>query len=242
MLDLPIHTDVGNQRIVLLHGFTQCGLVWSDVADEISRLGYSVSAPDLPGHGPNPAYDGVSLQESARLVTETCGPGIYVGYSLGARVLLHALADVQAGILVGPRWAHDQPAIRRDEDDQKAKLIETDLHQFLSDWTNLPFNKRVPPRRQYLDLRRQNRAEGLAASLRFCGLGTQTIETIPDTPVLVVNGEFDMDAAIDDAAYLHSLSARAQRSVVAGVGHAVPFELEPAQFAQLVHDYASTLI
>lgn len=58
--------DFGNADapvILFLHGFPESSLLWTEVALEISKLGYRAIAPDLPGFGQSEAFDEVSTWE-----------------------------------------------------------------------------------------------------------------------------------------------------------------------------------
>src|SRR5829696_4554315 len=75
-------------RIVFLHGFTQTGNSWCDIAERVAALGYEVAVVDLPGHGDSTKVR-ADLRRTADLIASTTGVGTYVGYSLGGRLALH---------------------------------------------------------------------------------------------------------------------------------------------------------
>src|SRR5690606_16111951 len=86
---MPLHTerDGTGPRIVLVHGFTQTGRCWSPV-DEDLAADHEVVRVDAPGHGGSSEVR-AGLPDGARLIGDAGGLATYVGYSMGARFLLH---------------------------------------------------------------------------------------------------------------------------------------------------------
>lgn len=93
---LAVHTSgSGTKRAALLHGISGDGAIFADLTAILTdRLGYTVSAVDLRGHGDSPRADSYSLAEFADDVVETLPAGldVVIGHSLGGRVLLDAVA------------------------------------------------------------------------------------------------------------------------------------------------------
>lgn len=96
--------------VVMLHGITSSAMTWWHVAPELARLGYRVTAPDMPGHGDSAGADrNYGLSETARIVDafmsglELRSP-IVIGHSWGGGVaLVHATASasqVEPGSIV----------------------------------------------------------------------------------------------------------------------------------------------
>lgn len=90
--------------VVLLHGLFDSHRGWRDLPQRLARMGHAVLAPDLPGHGDNPAsacsLDDAAAQLAATLSTTAPGAGLaLVGHSFGA-----ALA-VRLAQRMGPRIA-----------------------------------------------------------------------------------------------------------------------------------------
>lgn len=231
-------------RLVLLHGFTQTGSMWAPMVAHLRpRAATEVITPDLPGHGVH--GDVVAdLDEAARLMGSIGGRAVYVGYSLGGRVLLHlALARpdlVERLVLVGATAGIDddaERAARRTADERLADRIEAiGVQAFLAEWLAQPIFATLPPDRAAVVDRTTNTAAGLASSLRHAGTGTQTPRWHElgrlTMPTLVVAGALDekftalgrrMAAAMPDATF----------ATVAGAGHSVPLE-QPAALAAVV--------
>lgn len=199
---LAARTTGTGPRVVFLHGFTQTGTSWCDIAERVAALGYEVAVVDLPGHGESRAIR-ADLRRTADLLASTTGRATYVGYSLGGRVALHlaimyphvvhrlAVLGATPGIL-----DDDERSARRSADEAlAARIVEVGVEQFLFEWTAQPlFEGLVLADAERAD-RLRNTAEGLSASLRLCGTGTQVplwerlVEL--NMPVLAMAGDGD---------------------------------------------------
>ncbi len=92
----------GQPTFVLIHGFAGDASTWSLLSAALARAGQSVIAPDLPGHGTNPAAAASPDDLVAgvlRDLANRAGPLHLIGHSLGAWVA------VQAALALGPRVA-----------------------------------------------------------------------------------------------------------------------------------------
>ncbi len=190
------------RRVVLLHGFTQTHVSWAPLAADLAT-DHEVVTVDLPGHGGSGGVR-AGLWETADLVAASGGRATYVGYSMGARVLLHlALAHPEVAshlVLIGGTAgiADDAArASRRATDEELAQDLERDgVDTFLGRWLALPLFAGFAADRDDLAARRANTAEGLAASLRLAGTGSQDPplwERLGEitAPTLVLAGERD---------------------------------------------------
>ncbi|MGH1490349.1 MAG: alpha/beta fold hydrolase [Acidimicrobiales bacterium] len=187
--------------LVLAHGFTQNVNCWGRFAQLLAERS-PVRAVDMAGHGQS-GHDDADLAASGELLAAAGGSGIYVGYSMGGRVALHtALAHpelVQGLVLIGATAGLDDPADRakrRAADDALAtRLVDDGLPQFLDRWLANPLFAGLDDESAARTQRLSNRAEGLAASLRACGTGTQ--QPLWDRlgqlamPVLIIVGDQD---------------------------------------------------
>jgi len=116
----------GGDRLVLVHGFTQTGRSWRSVAAALAA-GHDVVTVDLPGHGGSGAVH-ADLPRGGRLLGEAGGEATYIGYSLGARVVLHlALArpsQVTRMVLLGGTAGIDDPGERAERRASDERLDE----------------------------------------------------------------------------------------------------------------------
>ncbi len=206
---MTLHTETGGTgpRVVVAHGFTQNARCWGRFGRRLAT-GHEVVAVDLPGHGATPAaHDDADLVEAGRLLVEAGGPGVYVGYSMGGRVALHAALHAAPGdrspmrglVLIGVTAGMDEAddrADRRRADEALARRLEVDgLPSFLDRWLANPLFAGLDPADAARAERLTNRVEGLAASLRSCGTGTQSplwdrLASV-EVPVVVIAGDRD---------------------------------------------------
>jgi 2-succinyl-6-hydroxy-2,4-cyclohexadiene-1-carboxylate synthase len=233
----------GTPRLVLVHGFTQTGRSWDAIAADLVT-DHEVVVVDAPGHGGSAAVD-AGLTEGARAIAAAAGPGIYVGYSMGARYALRAALacpDVVSGaVLLGANPGIEDPGERADRaasDEALAARIERDgVDAFLEGWLAQPLFALLPHTAADVDDRRRNTAAGLASSLRRAGTGAE-----PDIwrevgrlelPVLVLAGGEDAKFAAIGRRLAAAIGANARFEVVPGAGHAAHLE-QPAAFLRIV--------
>lgn len=97
----------GAGTAVLLHGLFDSAAGWRDLPQRLARLGLSVHAPDLPGHGasPEPARS-VEAMVDQLVPGLPAGPLALVGHSLGAFLALRLArrlgARVTRLVLIAP--------------------------------------------------------------------------------------------------------------------------------------------
>lgn len=247
---LANETTGAGRRLVLAHGFTQNRRCWGPFGDQLAA-GHELVLVDMPGHGnTDPNHDSADLPTSAELLVESGGEATYVGYSMGGRVALHAAlqhpAAVQGLVLIGATAGIDDAPDRRDRrlaDDALAdELIEIGLDAFLDRWLAGPLFASLTDAAACRDARRSNRVDGLAASLRRCGTGTQEplwdrLSTIT-APVLVLAGANDAKFTELGGRLVDALP-NAQLQTIVG-NHAVQLEA-PTSTASAVRSFVSTL-
>ena len=257
----PSLADRVAPALVALHGFTQTGASWRDLS---TRLGRNVTAPDLPGHGREGDERPSDLWEAAEHIcanivqnghpdSDNAGPvtvdhpAIWIGYSLGGRVLLHvALAhpELVAGmILVSTTAGIDDPAeraYRRTTDNALADRIERiGVDAFLTEWLEQPLFAGLTVTDVERRERTSNSAAGLAASLRSCGTGTQTPLWARlgelDVPTLIVTGTDDHKFTALGKRLAEGLPSATHRPMAA-TGHSCAAQ-RPQEFAVLVGQF-----
>ncbi|HEY7628467.1 MAG TPA: alpha/beta fold hydrolase [Ilumatobacteraceae bacterium] len=217
-------------RLVFVHGFTQTSTSWRPLAAALANDGYEAVVVDAPGHGDSAAVH-VDLPHAAGLLTEMCGPAVYIGYSMGGRLCLHAAlsdpARVAALALVSasPGIADDaERAMRRDADMNLAgHLREVGVDTFLDEWLAQPLFAGLPVDAAQRADRLRNSSEGLASSLRLAGAGAQAslwshLSSLA-MPVLAIAGAADAKyAAI--AQQIATAVPRGRSELIDGAGHA----------------------
>lgn len=200
--DLTAWRTGAGPRLVFVHGFTQTANSWKPIAARLAAEGYESVVVDVPGHGGS-AEVRADLRHAADLLTSQCGFGVYVGYSLGGRLCLHAalmhphLVRGLAVIGASPGIADDADrAARRAGDEALADHIgDIGVNAFLDEWLSQPlFAGLVLDDEQRAD-RSRNTPDGLASSLRLAGAGAQASlwARLGDltVPVLAMAGEHD---------------------------------------------------
>lgn len=103
--------DVGHgPSVLLMHGLGGFKEIWEAQVDSLSRAGFRVLAPDMPGHGGSTAIEARSIADMAACIAEflrsrEAGTTCVVGHSMGGRVMFQlALGQprlVQALVAVG---------------------------------------------------------------------------------------------------------------------------------------------
>jgi len=240
-----LHTERlgAGRRLVLVHGFTQTGRSWLPLARPLS-LDHEVVMVDAPGHGGS-SHIAADLVTSADLLVAAGGPAIYIGYSMGGRLALHAAlahpGSVTGLVLLGATpglTTEAERQARRAADDALAAELERDgLDAFLDRWLALPLFARLPSSAAGRDDRRRNTVAGLAASLRHCGTGTQA-DLAPRLgelamPVLTLAGEHDTAFVERSRRLAELVGPNATHAVVPGAGHAAHLE-RPDEFLSIV--------
>lgn len=191
------------RRLVLAHGFTQNARCWGPFANDLAA-DHEVVAVDLPGHGETePGHDHADLVESGHLLAEVGDRAVYIGYSMGGRIALHAALDqpdkVEGLVLIGSTAgiddAGDRRSRRRADEALADHVVSADLGDFLDRWLANPLFAGLSSRSACRAERMVNRQVGLAASLRCRGTGTQeplwSRLAQLEIPVLVLVGEDD---------------------------------------------------
>ncbi len=225
-----------HRRFVLAHGFTQTARSWDTISALLAeRLpGAEIRAIDLPGHGAAADQRG-DLWDSAQRMLDIGDAGTYIGYSMGARVALHAAlldpGSVERLVLIGATAGIDDEAertARRVSDEHLADRIESiGVEAFVDEWLDNALFAGLTSADNLRDDRLRNTEAGLAASLRSTGTGTQEPmwDRLVDVvcPTLVLAGGNDVKFTELGRRLAASLR-HGEMIVVPGVGHSVHLE------------------
>ncbi|MFN8019401.1 MAG: alpha/beta fold hydrolase [Acidimicrobiales bacterium] len=230
--------------VVLVHGFTQTSASWRPVVERLAA-DHRLVCVDLPGHGGS-AEVRADLWEAAALVRAVAGEATWVGYSLGARVLLHlAVAEGAALpglVLLGGTAGIDDPAeraARRAADEALADRIEAEgVARFIEGWVAQPLFGPRRPSDDDLAARLANTAAGLASSLRLAGTGTMDPPLwdrlgVVTGPTVVAWGEHDHKFAALGGRLAATIGGPTTTATIAGAHHAAHLD-DPAGLAALV--------
>ncbi|MFQ5529627.1 MAG: alpha/beta fold hydrolase [Gemmatimonadota bacterium] len=179
--------------------------------------------------------------EFNRRVRDIDANPVLLGYSMGARMGLHALvepaAQWKAAVLVSPHPGLSsavERAARRERDDEWLRRFDSlDWREFWREWTDQPVltssvRRPAPPDRR---ASRRGLARWSLAEQKDLRRDLWQVEC----PVLWITGELDEKfTAIGETAA--PLLPRCELTVVAGAGHRVPWDA-PEEFDKLVASF-----
>jgi 2-succinyl-6-hydroxy-2,4-cyclohexadiene-1-carboxylate synthase len=248
----PLYAEIQGDgpRIVLVHGFTQTRRCWGPIADDLA-LDHEVMRVDAPGHGRS-AHEDSDLWSGAELLAATGGEAVYLGYSMGGRLCLHLALTrpqlVQALVLVGATAGiddDDERADRERSDDELANQVtQLGLDAFLEKWLAQPLFAGLGPYNDCRSARLENKADRLAASLRWAGTGSQD-SLWPrlgelHMPVLCLAGQTDRKFRDEAARMAAAIGDNATARWVPDAGHTAHLE-QPDAFVEIVRTWLDRL-
>jgi 2-succinyl-6-hydroxy-2,4-cyclohexadiene-1-carboxylate synthase len=229
-----------------VHGFTQNHRCWGSLPASLAPR-HRVIAVDAPGHGLSSDVR-ADLWETAAHLAILDDHAAFMGYSMGARMVLHTAIThperVDRLVLVSGTAGIDDPterAARRERDNELAASIERDgLDAFLTRWLDQPLFATLPLDARDTDARRENTVEGLASSLRLAGTGTQ--EPLWERlraltmPVLLVSGALDERFTAHAKRMAALIGSNARVHTIDDAGHACHRE-RPDEFARVLETW-----
>ncbi len=214
-------------RLRLVHGFTQTSRSWGAVE---ARLPYDwdIQAIDVP--------DGLDFATTAEAVGLRGGTGVWIGYSMGARLTLRLALDrpdlVERLVLIsGSAGLEDagQREARQASDEALAVEVEREgVGPFLDRWLDQRLFETLPREAAMLDDRRKgNTVHRIAHQLRILGQGAQAplwgrLGELK-VPVLLITGAYDRTYS-EIAQRLATAIADARVATIPKAGHAVHLE------------------
>ena len=233
-------------RLVFAHGFTQTASSWKPIAALFADDGYEAVVVDVPGHGASSGVQ-VDLRRGADMLTSLCGAGVYIGYSLGGRLCMHAalmyphLVRGLAAVGASPGIADEnERAARRVADNELADhLVDVGVDTFLDEWLSQPLFAGLAIDDDARADRLTNTPKGLAGSLRHAGAGAQSSlwPRLPEMkmPVLTIAGELDHKFAAIGRKVSASVP-KGQAIEIAGAGHAAHLQ-QPQLVVNAITDW-----
>ena len=244
------------EALVLLHGFSGDAASWRDVIKRLADR-FQVYAFDLLGHGASDAPADVASYRIEAVAADiidlleqlaVMNPCL-LGYSMGGRLALFLACEypgrLRALILesAAPGLADERErAERRRQDERLAAEIEANgVEWFVAHWERLPLwsTQSKALLRAQRKQRLNNRARGLANSLRGMGAGAQPNlwGQLPDIalPTRLIVGERDEKFRRINQAMNQSIP-HARLSLIPGSGHNTHLE-DPDAFCQALRTF-----
>ncbi len=246
----------GPEAVLLLHGFTGSSGGWSPISTHLARR-FRVLVPDLIGHGQTDSprdperyrIECATADLIALLDTLGLTAVHWAGYSMGARLALHAALRHPERVRTlalesgSPGLSTEaERAARVEADAALADRIERDgLEAFVTYWESLPLfasQARLPEsvRAGLHTARLRNNPVGLANSLRGMGTGAQPSgwEALSGfvRPTRLIVGALD-SKFVAFATQMQARLPNATRVVVPDTGHAVHVERPAAVYREL---------
>lgn len=252
--EITVNDQSASPPLILLHGFTQTCRSWDPFLESLAtRHGTlpTIVRVDLPGHGGSGDVS-ADLPTTADLVVETCGSGLYCGYSMGGRVALHIAVQhphvVRALITIGATAGIldvSERNHRRSADDDLADTIESiGTTAFIDQWLAQDMFSGLPKSDTDLAQRQSNSASGLAASLRLAGTGTQEPlwSFLHDLtmPTLFLAGANDQKFSAVADAMAHAVGREARSEHIPDSGHSAHLE-NPIRTADAISSFLNSL-
>jgi 2-succinyl-6-hydroxy-2,4-cyclohexadiene-1-carboxylate synthase len=237
------------EPLLLLHGFTQTGRGWDEVARHLAGERHRPLAPDIRGHGAAAARRPIDFEACvADAVALVSRPFALAGYSMGGRLALHvALAHpdrVSRLVLVSATAGIEDPAeraARRAADEALAAWMEADgrlMTEVADRWGAQPLfaTQSAEVAAAARADRLSNEPRHLAAALRGIGTGVTAPlwERLGELrmPVAVLAGERD-EKYVALGERLAGALPDAELTVVPGAGHSLPLEAPAAVAAAI---------
>lgn len=242
---MSLHTVTsgdGSREFCFVHGFTQTGKSWTTAAQAI---GDSINTfVDAPNHGESQGIS-LTLQETGDELADIAFGKILVGYSMGARMALHA-AIQHPYAMTGLILVSGTPGIEDDAerearvqaDEELASRIEMiGTSAFIQEWIRQPLFAKSKFSDEEIQDRCKNTATSLATSLRTCGTGQQEslwsqLQEIK-IPVLLICGTRD-EKFVEIAKRMNQMISWSTMRILDKAGHNAHLD-QPEDFAQAVN-------
>lgn len=245
--------------LIFLHGFFQDSRIFKKVLDPLQNT-YQIEVPDLPGFGDN--IQNITEQSffvenqvqwlKNYLSLKKASPLFVVGYSMGARLLLQSLHEIQVyvnGIIIesGTNGIESEleKAERKRIDFENANLLRTNKELFIEKWSQHPTLKPYKTFSSELNeiLKKvQFEQNEHYAALSLLHFGTGSMPYLDSTyfekitkPILFLAGEKDTKFA-KKAVELSNYNARFNFHLVENCGHRIHLE-KTDQYFQCIKEF-----
>ncbi len=224
--------------LVLLHGAGQDHTVWALVMRALAHRGYSLLAPDLPGHGKSEGPAPLSIEEYAAWTRDLIAAAGFAsahlcGHSMGSLAALHLAASeptiVDSLALIGTAATMPvHPELQAAADNGDHLAIELIISWGLAprSHTGRHPTPGLTLRESGFRLMERNDPAVIASDLRASSSYGGAIDAAAQVscPTLLLLGERDMMTPVRNAAPLRDAMPNAQTIVVPNAGHSLMAE------------------
>lgn len=235
--------------VFILHGWGSSSERWTGVIEHLSREGYDVLAPDLPGFGQSvPPSVPWNVEEYAVWASQflqslDVHPLIVIGHSFGGRVAIRLLQQnpvLARGLVLCASSGLKHP-----------KTLKQRLATLVAKAGNLLFS--IPGLSALRNLARRAlyRSIGEYDYYRTSGVMRETFQLVNEhdlapgletftLPTLIIWGDQDQATPLADAHRFHALISGSRLEILPGAGHRLPYE-HTETFCALVAGFAKSM-
>ena len=237
-------SGTGSRDLCFVHGFTQTGNSWKVPAQSIHDS--TKTFVDAPDHGESQGIS-LSLEETAEAIADIAFGKVLVGYSMGARMALHAVMQhpyAMTGLVLVSGTPGIEDDAEREARVQSDDALATRIEQigtpaFIDEWIHQPlFAKSTFSDAEIRD-RNRNSPASLASSLRTCGTGQQQswwphlLEI--RIPVLLIAGSRD-EKFVAIAKRMKQLIPQSTLNIIEKAGHSAHTD-QPTAFGESINSW-----
>ncbi|MGQ0796782.1 MAG: alpha/beta fold hydrolase [Methanobacteriota archaeon] len=239
----------GKPPVLLLHGWPLNRRIWDEVLVAVSRAGFRVLAPDLPGFGESPPIDPSretveAYADEVASFLRTIAPGrvAFAGHSFGGYIAL-AFAErhprLVAGLaLVSSRTNADSDVARRGREEAIGKVRAQGPASLLPGLAERLLGPDAGPdlRRAATGMIEDARRDGVVAGLRAMAARPDRSAVLASLrgPLLVLHGAADALIPVTEVATPAHPRGPVTVTILPGVGHMPMWEAPEATAHALV--------
>jgi pimeloyl-ACP methyl ester carboxylesterase len=244
---LAFHDNGEGRPIVWIHGFPHSFAMFEP---QLAIAGFRHIRVDLPGFGASPPPSGEhSIADYSHEILDVLdhlgiAKTIVAGISMGGYILMQILRDaghrVDGVILIDTRERADSDQAREDryktiagiEKDGTAGIVDAMLPKMILNESR---------RAAFREIMASATANGMIAAQRAMAGRPDSTATLRalKAPALIVVGDHDTIATVEDARRMASLIKGSKRAVIENAAHASNFD-QPAAFNRAVTEFLGT--
>jgi 3-oxoadipate enol-lactonase len=254
--DIFYWTQGDGPPVVLLHPFPVHHEFWRP-AGELLATRYRLILPDLRGHGESGLGEGPAAMQKhaadiARVMDDAdVGRAPIIGVSIGGYALLEFWRQYRPRVaalgLCNTKAVADSPEARAGRLQAAADVLERGAEPFFESMIPKLLGQSTRANRPdlvdgALGMMRKMSAEDIAQVQRGMAARPDSVDTLKtiNVPTLIVTGDEDILAGINEAERMRQHIAGSQLRVIAKAGHYAPWE-QPTDVARLLRTFLDGL-